>query len=195
LVFTARLRPQVRMPAERRAQFRVVNVPRSRISERAPFWIYEHDQCRLFEHTSLQRAYVIPCPQQMEWSAVLRARRSTLVLAASTWCLRRAHSIGRGCRVHTCIMAIGANFKMYLLRQFCSNRVNFFTTHRRHRRKQWWTRILKFEFCDFWEFFVIFKKASRGPSASDVDHYGCSQTRLQQGSCDQVSSKSVKVEG
>jgi len=26
---------------------------------------------------------------------------------------------------------------------------NFFTTHRRHRRKKRWTRILKFEFCDF----------------------------------------------
>ena len=42
LVFTARLCPQVRMPqfgmpAERRAQFRVPNVPRSRISERATF--------------------------------------------------------------------------------------------------------------------------------------------------------------
>jgi len=29
----------------------------------------------------------------------------------------------------------------------------FFTIHRRHRRKKWWTRISKFEFCDFWEFF------------------------------------------
>ena len=41
---------------------------------------------------------------------------------------------------------------MYLLRQFCSNRVDFFTIHRRHRRKKWWTRILKFELCDFWDF-------------------------------------------
>jgi len=54
-------------------------------------------------------------------SAVLR-----LVLAASTRCLRRAHSIGRGCRVHTCVMAIGADFKMYLLRHFYSNRVELF---------------------------------------------------------------------
>ena len=30
---------------------------------------------------------------------------------------------------------------------------------------------MKFEFCDFWEFFEIFKKASRGPSAADVDLY------------------------
>jgi len=47
LVFTARLRPrsecpQFGMSAERRAQLRVPNVPRSRISERAPFRIYEH---------------------------------------------------------------------------------------------------------------------------------------------------------
>jgi len=30
---------------------------------------------------------------------------------------------------------------------------NFLKIHRRHRRKKWWIRILKFEFCDFWEFF------------------------------------------
>jgi len=59
---------------------------------------------------------------------------------------------------------------------FESSRI-FFTIHRRHRRKKWWTRILKFEFCDFWEFFEIFKKASRGPSAPDLDHYGRGQTR------------------
>jgi len=55
--------------------------------------------------------------------------------------------------------------------------LNFFTTYRRHRRKKWWTRILKFELCDFWDFFEIFKKASRGPSAADLDHYGRGQTR------------------
>jgi len=129
LVFTARLRPRSECPqlrSERRAQFRVPNVPRCRISERAPFRIYDHAQCRVFGRTSLQRAYVIPCRQQMGSSAVLRARRSALVLAASMRCLRRAHSIGRGCRVHTCVIAIGADFKMYLLRQFCSNRVKFF---------------------------------------------------------------------
>jgi len=56
---------------------------------------------------------------------------------------------------------------------------NFFIIHRRHRRKKWWSRILKFEFCDFWEFFEIFKKASRGPSAANLDHYGRGQTRSQ----------------
>jgi len=49
-------------------------------------------------------------------------------------------------------ITIGANFKIYLLRQFCLNRVNFFTIHRRHRRKKRWTRILKFELCDFENF-------------------------------------------
>jgi len=143
---------QFGMPSERRAQSWVPNVARSRISERAPFRIYEHTQCRVFERTSLQRAYVISCRQQMGSSAVLRAGRSALVLAVSTRCLRRAHSIGPGCCVHTCVTAIGEDFKMYLLCQFCSNRVNFFTIHRRHRRKKWRTSILKFEFCNFSKF-------------------------------------------
>jgi len=55
----------------------------------------------------------------------------------------------------------------------------FFTIHRRHRRKKWWTGILKFKICDFCESFEIFKKASRGPSAADLDHYGHGQTRSQ----------------
>jgi len=49
-----------------------------------------------FLNVPLQRTYVIPCQQQMGSSAVLRARRSALVLAASTRCLRRVHTIGRG---------------------------------------------------------------------------------------------------
>jgi len=93
--------PQLGMPAERCAQFQVPNVPRSRVSESAPFLIYEHAQCRVFERICLQCAYVTPCRQQMGSSAVLRARRSALVTAASMQCLRRAHSIGRGCCVHT----------------------------------------------------------------------------------------------
>ena len=40
---------------------------------------------------------------------------------------------------------------------------NFFTIHRRHRRKKWWTRILKFEFCDFWEFFKLSKRCHTVP--------------------------------
>jgi len=103
--------PQFGMPAECRAQLWVPNVPRSWISERAPLRIYEHAQCRFFERTSLQRAYVIPCRQQMGSSALQRTCRSALVLAASTLCLRRAHSIGRGWRVHTCVMAIGTDFE------------------------------------------------------------------------------------
>ena len=52
--------------------------------------------------------------------------------AATCWCLQR----GRWCRVRTCVTEIGADFKMYLLRQFWWNRVKFFTIHRRHRRKK-----------------------------------------------------------
>jgi len=52
------------MPAKRRAEFRVPNMPRSRISECTPFWIYEHSQCQFFKSTSLQRTYVTPCRQQ-----------------------------------------------------------------------------------------------------------------------------------
>jgi len=51
------------------------------------------------------------------------------------------------------------------------------------------------KFSDFKDFFEIFKKASRGPSAADLDHYGRGQTRSELGPCDQVSSKSVKAEG
>ena len=266
--------PQFGMPAEHRALFRVLNVPRSQISERAPFWIYEHAQCRVFERTSSQHAYVIPRQQQMGHPLCYGHA------AAARWCLQH----GWGCRVRTCVMAIGTDFKMCLLRKFCSNGVDFFTIHRRrssrkmmdqnfeirilwflriflkfskrrravslrliwtimvavnldHSRvlatkfrqnrltlkgrsagrsagqrhtdtqtganfkmyllsvlfessriflqrtgdtdaKKWWTRILKFEFCDFLkEFFEIFKKELRGPSAADLDHYCRGQTR------------------
>jgi len=72
------------MPAERRAQFRVPNVPRSQIYEHAQFRIYEHAQCQVFERTCLQSAYVIPCRQQ---KVSLCYRH-----AAVRWCLQRAHS-------------------------------------------------------------------------------------------------------
>ena len=129
--FTARLRPQVRMPqfgmpAERRAQLRVPNMPRSRISKRSPFRIYEHTQCWVFERTCLQRPYVIPW---RKWGRPLcyghAAPRWWLQWARGA-CGGRKDSTGRGCHVHTCIMAIGADFKMYLLHHFCLNRVEFF---------------------------------------------------------------------
>ena len=97
----------------------------NRLSKRDPFQIYEHAQCRVFERTSLQRAYVIPCQQQMGSSAVLRACRNVLVLAA--WTVVSCPYLRYGDR---------ADFKMYLLRQFWWNRVKFFTIHRRHRRKK-----------------------------------------------------------
>jgi len=114
---------------------------------------------------------VIPCRQHMGSSAVLRARRSALVLAAKH---RRAHSIGRGCRDHTCVMAIvalqNASPVLFSFVRFESNL--FYNTQETQTQKNDWTRILKFEFCDFLEFFEIFKKTSCGPSAATVDHYG-----------------------
>jgi len=40
------------------------------------------------------------------------------------------------------------------------------------------------EFCDFLDFFKFSKKASHGPSAADLDHYGRGQTRSQWGPCE-----------
>ena len=102
--------PQFGMPAERRAKFRVLNVPRSRISERAQFRIYEHAQCRVFERAI--------CSAPMSYLAGSKWGRPLCYgHAAARWCLQV------GCRVQ------------------------------------------------------IFKKASRGPSAADLHHYGRGQTR------------------
>ena len=65
--------PQFRMHAERRAQFRVPNVPRCRISERAPFRIYKHAQCGLFERTCLQCA----CHTLLAANGVVRCATGT----------------------------------------------------------------------------------------------------------------------
>jgi len=168
------------MPAERRAQFRVPNAWRSQISKCAPFRIYEHAQCRLFECTFLHCAYVIPCWQQMGSSAVLQACHSALVLAASTRCLRWAHSIGWGCRVHTYVMAIAADFKSISSVSFVRIRSNFFynTTQETQTQKNDGPEFWNLN-CDFCEFFEIFKKASHSPSVADLDHYGRGQTRSQ----------------
>ena len=128
LVFTARLRPQVRMPPVRNACRTSCPIPSSKRTHIPNFWtrsvpnLWTRPMSRIFEHTFLQRAYVIPC---RKWGRLLCYGH-----AAACWWLQRAGSAcgGRvdGCHVHTCIMAIGADFKMYLLRQFCLNRVKFF---------------------------------------------------------------------
>jgi len=130
LVFTARLRPQFRMPSVRNAR-----------------------------------------------RASIAARRCCSSTAAARWCctplpVSAYHSIG-GRLPEWQISKLSPPSV-----SFESSRI-FFTIHRRHRRKKWWTRILKFEFCDFKEFFLIFKKASHGPYAADLDHHGRSQTRSQ----------------
>ena len=53
----------------------------------------------------------------------------------------------------------------------------FFTIHRRHRRKKMMNQNFEIRIVIFEIFFAIFKKASRGPSAADLDHYGRGQTR------------------
>jgi len=130
-VFTARLRPQVRMPPVRNARQTSCTIPSSKHAQipnfrtrsianlwtrpMSSFWMY------LF---AVGLRHTLPL---MGSSAVVRTRRSTLLVAASTrCCLRRAHSIRLGCHVHTCVTAIGADFKMYLLHRFWSNRVEFF---------------------------------------------------------------------
>jgi len=40
---------------------------------------------------------------------------------------------------------------------------HFFTIHRRHRRKKWWTRILKFEFVIFENFLKFWKRRCAVP--------------------------------
>jgi len=135
-----------------------------------------------YTHTS-QWVFTARLRPQFWTPPVPNAPSSQCPRASIAACCRGAGSIRISRRASCCCssaiagIAIGANFKMYLLRQFCSNRVKFFTIHRRHRCKKWLTRILKFEFCDFWEFFEIFKKVLRGPSVADLDHYGRGQTR------------------
>jgi len=92
--------------------------------------------------------------------------------------LRRVHSIGRGCHVHTCVMAIGADFKMYLLSQFCSNGVEFFIQYIGDTDAKMMDQNFEIRILWFLRIFLkVFKKASPGPSAADLDHYGRGQTR------------------
>ena len=60
-------------------------------------------------------------------------------------------------------IVIGANFKIYLFRQFVRIESNFFTIHRRHRRKKMMDQNFEIRILWFLRFFEIFKKASRGP--------------------------------
>ena len=47
---------------------------------------------------------------------------------------------------------------------FCSNQVKFvFTIHETQTQQNGGSRILQFEFCDFWEFFEIFKRRRAVP--------------------------------
>ena len=159
LVFTARLHPQVRIPPVRDARRTSCPIPSS---ERAQ--IPNFQTCsipNLWTHPMLSFFNVSLCSAPMSYLAGSKLGRPLCYgHAAVRWCLQQACAacgghiaLDGGCHVHNCVMVLGADFKMCLLRQFCSNRVEFFTIHRRHRHQKWWTRILKFEFCEFWEFF------------------------------------------
>ena len=81
----------------------------------------------------------LECPQ-----ASIAARRRA---ASSIRISRRASCC---CSSAIAGISIGANFKIYLLHQFCSNRVHFFyNAQDTQTQKNDWSRILKFEFCDF----------------------------------------------
>jgi len=73
---------------------------------------------------------------------------------------------------------IGKNFKMYLLRQFCSNRVEFCTInlHRRHRRKKMMDQNFEIPILWFLIFFWNFQKGAArslyGRSITMVGLYG-----------------------
>ena len=117
--------------------------------------------------------------------------------------IRICRRVSRCCSSAIAGIAIGANFKIYLLRRFCSNGVKFFLQYRRHRRKKWWTRILNFV---IFENFLKFSKrrctVPLGPIwtimvAAKLDHSRVLVTMVisYNHACDQVSSKSVNVEG
>ena len=83
--------PQFRMPVERCAQFRVPNVPRSRISERAPFWIYEHP--------NVDSLNVPLCSAPTCMSYLASSKRGRLLCyrhATAHWCLQQSG------QYHTC---------------------------------------------------------------------------------------------
>jgi len=86
------------------------------------------------------------CPR-----ASIAARRRS---AGSIRTSRRASCC---CSSATAGISIGANFKIYILRQFCSNRVDFLQ-YTRDTDAKMMDQNLKLEFCDFW---VNFFKCSK----------------------------------
>ena len=80
----ARLQSQVRMPAERRAQFRVPDVPRSQMSKpiHSEFMNTPNVEFLNVPLCSAPMSYRATCQQQMWSSTMLRACRNALVLAA-----------------------------------------------------------------------------------------------------------------
>jgi len=108
------------------------------------------------------------CPR-----ASIAARRCA---AGSISISRRA---SRCCSSAIAGIAIGANFKIYLLVSFVRIESNFFkytgdTDAKNDGPEFWNSNSVIFE-----NFFLNFQKASHGTSAADLDHYGRGQTRSQ----------------
>ena len=57
-----------------------------------------------------------------------------------------------------CLVKKSSRSLSHLLMSSC-----FYNIHMSHRRKKWWTRILKFEFCDFWDFLKFSKRRRAVP--------------------------------
>ena len=99
-------------------------------------------------------------------------------------CRRAAGSIRISRRPSCCCtsaiagIAIGANFKIYLLRQFCSNGVKFFTIHRRHKCKKMMNQNFEIWILWFLRIFWNFQKG-RGSLCGRSGPYGHGQTRSQ----------------
>ena len=106
---------------------------------------------------------------QFQMPPVRNARRASIAAhrccsstAAARWCCTPLpasayHSIGGGLPKWQISKSISVSFVRI--------KWNFFYNTRETQTQKWWITILKFEFCDFWEFFEIFNKESHGPSA------------------------------
>ena len=122
-----------------------------------------------FLNVPLQRAYVIPCQQQMRSSDVLRARRSALVLAAWTGVSRSYLRYGGRGRIQ---IVSNPSFLFELSWFFLQYTGD--TDAKNDGPEFWNSKILW-----FFRFFLNFQKASRGPSVANFDHCGHGQTRSQ----------------
>ena len=109
-------------------------------------WFLRPDCALSSERPQFRMPPVRNCPRALI-AARLRAAGSIRTSRRASWC----------CSSATAGISIGANFKIYILRQFCSNRVDFLQ-YTRDTDAKMMDQNLKLEFCDFW---VNFFKCSK----------------------------------